>query len=430
MPITSKGKGYLIPDDPEPEGYYCVRFYVPKDSLYLGVFWQSLHFLASPRAWADDSAHTALVAAGVWRDAIQKSQDEDACAEGDCGVNDVRQKPDAPCILQKKDCCDGSWADFADITLCTEAVPPGTQETSIDQTLDALWATKETIEAIHYLLINNNPSQIKYILGYMGIAGMNATIDAMASETEEDRQDAIDDMDWQVPFDAIWCDRTECLLGNYTHPFTQNWTACFLRNFENWCAGAAGYVADWAALLINDIVPKSFMDMVNMFPGGGENFGYSEPVCHWSHLFTWDTSQEGWDNITQPGTPSECGVFSAPDGWVSEYYEYPGGWAWVTAIFIDIATTTITKFHVKINEPNTHTFMNHYYYRKTGGAWSMLAGQVHTQGTNEYEWTGSTSCEGLRIDVASADSGSSPGSWNPSVMMDITIEGDGDNPFL
>lgn len=118
MPITHRGKGYPIPDNPEPEGYHCVRVYVPDDSLYIGIFWQSLHYLASPRAWANDPEHTALIAAEVWRTAIQLSQDNDACASGDCGIMDIRQSEGVPCIIEKLDDCEGEWQQVVDMRLC------------------------------------------------------------------------------------------------------------------------------------------------------------------------------------------------------------------------------------------------------------------------------------------------------------------------
>lgn len=345
MPIASRGKGYPIPDEPEPDGYHCVRFYVPKDSLYLGAFWQSLHFLASPRAWADDSDHTALIVADVWKAAIHKSQEMDTCAEGDCGIMDVRQKPDDPCVLQKLPDCSSEWVDFATLTDCSQEVPDGTQETSEDETLDALWATKATIETIHYLLISNTPTQVKYIMSSLGIAGMNETIDAMAGVDEGDRQDAIDDMDWEAPFTFIYCDRTECLLGNFTQPFSQDWVACFLNNLENWCAGAAGDIADWAAALINDVIPASFMNMVNMFPGGGQDFGFSSPDC--GLYMEWDFSggsQQGWNAYL-------TGEWRG-NGWGDTW---PPGYDGVMIYSPEMDEMTITKVYIFMDRLNTGT---------------------------------------------------------------------------
>lgn len=118
MPIAGRGKGYPIPDNPEPEGYHCVRVYVPDDSLYIGAFWQSLLYLSSPRAWSNDADHTALVAAQVWKDALQKSQEVDSCGSGDCGIMDIRQNPSVPCVVQKQKDCSETWDDVVDMRLC------------------------------------------------------------------------------------------------------------------------------------------------------------------------------------------------------------------------------------------------------------------------------------------------------------------------
>jgi hypothetical protein len=112
----TRRRAYPIPAVPDPGEYYCVRFYIPKDSLYLGAFWQSVHYLSSPLAWENDAEHTALIAAQVWKDAIQKSQEIDACGKGDCGIMDVRQS-ETPCLLEKKIDC-GDWEQFADMRLC------------------------------------------------------------------------------------------------------------------------------------------------------------------------------------------------------------------------------------------------------------------------------------------------------------------------
>jgi hypothetical protein len=301
MPITSPKGGYPIPDDPEPEGYYCVRVYVPHDQLYMGAFWQSLHYLASPRAWANDQDHTALVAADVWKAAIQKSQENDTCQKGDCGIVDVRQGAE-PCKLEKLDDCSGEWEEFADITLCSQAMPEPAQEQPDDEINDALWTIKTIIEQVDtYLDDGKSASEIKIIMSgtIAKLPGLVSMIDDMAATSAEDRQTALDGMDWQEMKDTISCDRTECHLENFAWytAFTQDWTACLMRNIVNWAAGASGKIADWAADFINDTMPSWLLDIINLFPGGGDGFGFNETVCYWEHV--WDAEHGLGDWVAQ-----------------------------------------------------------------------------------------------------------------------------------
>jgi len=109
--------GYRLPEVIDPGDTLCIRVYVPKDSLYLAAFWAQYERLGMWLAW-ERGGTRAKQAADLWKVAIQKARDINDCAEGDCGIMDVRTKPDYPCILQKWDDCESEWVDFADTRLC------------------------------------------------------------------------------------------------------------------------------------------------------------------------------------------------------------------------------------------------------------------------------------------------------------------------
>jgi hypothetical protein len=111
-------KAYIIPAEPEPESDVCIRVYVPDDPLYVAAFWGCYEYLTAWLAWERDEAHTGKIVAARWKAAFQKARDIWDCSDGSCGLMDVRQKPDAPCILQKLDDCSGEWEDFANTILC------------------------------------------------------------------------------------------------------------------------------------------------------------------------------------------------------------------------------------------------------------------------------------------------------------------------
>lgn len=109
--------GYRLPATIEPGEDVCIRVYVPKDSLYLAAFWSQYERLGMWLAWERGSTR-AKDAASAWKVRIAKAREINDCAEGDCGIMDVRTKPNYPCVLQKWDDCTASWVDFADTRLC------------------------------------------------------------------------------------------------------------------------------------------------------------------------------------------------------------------------------------------------------------------------------------------------------------------------
>lgn len=76
MSVGADGKGYIIPDNINPEGYRCFALYVPDDDGYVEALSGHLHDLTKWQSWAKDGTTRASQAASVWRDAIDKSIEE------------------------------------------------------------------------------------------------------------------------------------------------------------------------------------------------------------------------------------------------------------------------------------------------------------------------------------------------------------------
>jgi len=68
--------GYLIPENPQPEGFICLKVYIPADDYYLYAFSGAFQFFGKWLAWERDAGHNASLAAAAWRAAIQKTFDE------------------------------------------------------------------------------------------------------------------------------------------------------------------------------------------------------------------------------------------------------------------------------------------------------------------------------------------------------------------
>lgn len=113
-----KKRGYLIPDNPEPETDVCVRVYIPNDPLYIAAFWGGYEHFTSWNAWMRDELKRGAVAASRWKQAFVRARNEWLCADGECGIMDVRQNDAVPCELEKRASCGDEWVRFAVLGDC------------------------------------------------------------------------------------------------------------------------------------------------------------------------------------------------------------------------------------------------------------------------------------------------------------------------
>ena len=116
----NKDLGYKIPTPVDPGDSVCIRVYVPRDTLYIGAFWSAYQYFTSWVAWERDAQHRAKDAAAVWKFWFDMARAEYDAEGGICGVSDIRQKPNSPCIIQKR--VGGAWSDVIDMRLCTRQI--------------------------------------------------------------------------------------------------------------------------------------------------------------------------------------------------------------------------------------------------------------------------------------------------------------------
>jgi hypothetical protein len=107
-------RGRKLPETIDPGDTVCAKVLIPNDVLYIAAFWDAYEELTHWLAW-ERGGTRAKQAAAVWRAAFDEARIDWENGVY-CGVNDVRQKPDYPCILQKYS--GGEWVDFADLRLC------------------------------------------------------------------------------------------------------------------------------------------------------------------------------------------------------------------------------------------------------------------------------------------------------------------------
>lgn len=74
---------YVLPESNDFNVQYaCVP--VPIDINHRAAFWGQLYALSSPRVWQNDEAHSAIDAAGVWKNVCEQIVISDGCNADEC----------------------------------------------------------------------------------------------------------------------------------------------------------------------------------------------------------------------------------------------------------------------------------------------------------------------------------------------------------
>lgn len=125
---------WVLPEVVDPPDHICITVPVPNDRMHIGAFFGALYNLTSARFWQDNTSHTALQVARVWRDIFDELKAGPCSpptnlgiAVEDCDLN-LRIKPDDPCVIQIR-CGEDSWEDWYDPRSCIPGAvtqpPPG-----------------------------------------------------------------------------------------------------------------------------------------------------------------------------------------------------------------------------------------------------------------------------------------------------------------
>lgn len=307
-----RDKAYPIPDDIDPGQNRCIRIYVPDNPVYLGDFWLAYEFFTSWLAWPKGGT-TAKQVAAIWKAAFDQAREEYELGEG-CDNMDVRQKPDDPCILQKYG--GGIWVDFADMSLCRDALttPPIYTENQGDRTPqgatldDILYWIKTIIEQtiididgdIEPPVVKGNlTGQIGGQTGTNAGPGVAQLVDALTEHTEQERHDARDSFPWSdlrhdglcatMDFDVVtdlanWLNALSEYLVE-TLNASSDWLVYALSTLAEALGGQGGnglLRAGWAA------------------GGGGVGFGFEgDPIdCGtWTSTLDFTVDDYGWDAL-------------------------------------------------------------------------------------------------------------------------------------
>ena len=441
-----KDKGYRIPETINPGETTCIRVYVPTDTLYLGAFWQSYEFLTKWVAWERDAAHRAKDVAAVWKQAFDQARTEYE-AGGGCGIMDVRQDTEHPCKLEKLQ--GGEWEQFANLSLCPAGqyqypTPPqgSTSEKAVASDIVTLFQFAMQ-NLCDYFTQNQariwiNRAAYSWLGTAFGNLDISIAIDAMISElakhTEQERQDALDDADWQAVYDKFACTASD--QGSWSDEAV-DYILGFLNTSENIIIYALNRFLNYVGTGTN------FTRLAGIAHGAGSGgSGFDEPDCEWAHTFHLTNDDGGFtveycpaytDDVF-PGTyVAEAGWLSELDGYVEGDYHYKGNNVTVALRWVG-APTFIKKIYVTIVLPDS-TFRGVRLFPTPFGEgllpstiWVTWAGAEAPVGEHTYEFELNASVNDFGIAVHTTNGGDDGGS--ASLITNVEVTGTGINPFV
>jgi len=116
---------YTLPDVVDPSDSVCYMVPVPNDKFHIAAFKGQVKALASAYAWGDDTAHTALDVAAVWRIIFDNLEP--------CEMVSIRLKPTDFCMVQLSTDGGTTWSDVADLSSCAHAAAVSEIQDALDR---------------------------------------------------------------------------------------------------------------------------------------------------------------------------------------------------------------------------------------------------------------------------------------------------------
>lgn len=315
MVARSEPRGYIIPDEPDPEKYTCFTVWVPDDQVYTSQFWQAYEYFSKWVAWQRDGTDRGKQAAAVWRGAWELTM-----TGNDCEVEmiiDVRQSESDPCVLEKQ-LTTGEWVTFATITLCTgEPLFPEQGETLGGTTDDIVWFFKSLAETISDLAATQDKSatQVMFSSLIQQSSGVSDLIDAMYDHTAGERATALSGADWDEVRLAVLCD------DSVSWDSWEDWLNNAAENLYDYLSAAGTWLFDALSSVVDSATPATIGLWGLSIAGGGAGF---DAVYCWELDF--DLTADDADFTTyldyRPGYEdpvTDTGVWVSGQGWKSEY---------------------------------------------------------------------------------------------------------------
>lgn len=439
MPSHGDGKGYMIPDDPEPVGDICIRVIVPNDVKYIAALWGAYQYFTTWKAWQRDEAKTGKICAARWKTSfdIARADWESGIYDEDCNMPfDVRQSTVDPCILEKT--TDGViWSEFAIINLCDEVLvePPfpegGGELPGSDAVIEAQrrviirvndWRNEGKAQDLTRLLLVAWMEE--WAVGNF-VSAANEFVEAIYNLPTADVDLARDSADWQSLRDGIFCDG---LVADDGHLLDGAADAIF--------DGLNTISADLFILLgaTSAAIFDGLNSLASVLGGGGMTnlgtewvrdgssggVGFGSPVCDWVHTFDFVVNDGGWAVLPHTTcSGSERGIYVLGSGWSSQ--QSPSGFLCPLdgRLYIQIPfTSTVIKSisanwaGATVDIPGT--------FRLEDNTGTLFSESGFSSGVKA--WAGSRSMTLMKYIITMNNQGQ-------GVISSVTVTGEGVSPF-
>lgn len=438
-------QAYVMAENPQPEDTVCIRAYIPNDARYIAAFWGSYEYLTTWLAWESDDTHRGKDAADVFKTAFIRARDEwiDNC--GGCGLYDVRQSTAELCVLEKQSDCDGVWVPFADLSLCKFDVAPPAQAEELDQLLDILMAYRVLLDTLVSGL-NSGQTASALKIQYAPLSQLwpklPDVIDSMADLTEEQRNDALDSVDWQNAALSWWCNDV-CDVQSYgAFENVTAWMMCVTQQMLDWAGGEVGDVADWTEEVLSDLTNAAGLGwIVQALPGLHSEFEFGIPQCaEWYHVFDFRTGLHGWTIDDENGQVG--GVYVSGSG-IQGVYEGVLGWSGAFRVLMHIDVGSVVGV-VSGGYSVQYDANENYYSHRTYRAWNdgvMTAsffydgvydppGPLHPNGWQQNDASGNANRIELRLRRIRYDESQPEQGEQGGIMLSrAVLWGTGTDPF-
>lgn len=114
-----------LPTTVDPTGHVCFKVNVPDDDRHIAAFKGAIFSLGSASSWENDTAHTALDVANVWKSVYDDMTE--------CDLIAIRLKPTDFCMVQLSTDGGTTWTDVADLSECAHAAAVSEIQDAIDR---------------------------------------------------------------------------------------------------------------------------------------------------------------------------------------------------------------------------------------------------------------------------------------------------------
>jgi hypothetical protein len=110
---------YEIPENYLPDGYRCLKVFVPDDEHYLDQFWTAYEYFCQWTAWEREALKRGRQVALKWRTGFDMARDIFIQFGGcEMAITAIRQNPANPCDIQVQTDSSTTWVSTIDISKC------------------------------------------------------------------------------------------------------------------------------------------------------------------------------------------------------------------------------------------------------------------------------------------------------------------------